>query len=464
VASPFRATTGACHPYVGPLSIGRAELDVMIARMGGVVPPSGLLLPIVLRDRAVALAVAHRGPDPMSLAEVTELLPLAAATADHLGRLITRTKAVGYRAATAEAVPVQPIDPATVMTKKAHARNRASGWAVPTQPPGLPERGEEPRPALNTAPVAAPGLPVVSAAPVTSIAALVDTVEGDDEPASERAIAEAVGRFDEVLPQLATRFPGRLRVDRYRVSGRALRPAQYGGLLELVVRLGAPVADLLIERMGDPRREIRFYATVCVAAIRPRSAVYALVERLFDSDYGVRGCAIEALLGYPPRDLDLAMVRARHALHSEDLERVEAAVTAIAELGDATAIPDLIDIVGRDGKRADHARRALVALTRHDCGTSERRWRRWWEEHLDHHRLEWLIAALGARDANLRVAAHDDLRRITGESFGASDDQIRKDRGELRGRWEQWWNETGRRRFLREEDQRGIATAPIRRE
>ncbi len=455
VPSPFRATTGACHPYVGPLSIGRAELDVMIARMGGVVPPMGLLLPIVLRDRAVALAIAHRGPDTMSLAEVTELLPLAAATADHLGRLIARSKSVGYRAPTAEAAPVDAIDPSTVATKRAQLHNRAVGWAVPTQPPGLPERAPVPIPA-----------PILELPPVLArpIAAVVDVVESDDEPAVEAAIVEAIGRLDEVLPVIAERFPGRLRVDRYHVSGRALRAGQYGGLLELVIRLGVPVADLLVERLGDPRREVRFYATVCIAAIRPRSAVYALVERLFDSDYGVRGCAIEALLGYPARDLELAMLRARHALHSEDLERVEASTTAIAELGDATAIPDLIDIIGRDSKRTDHARRALVALTRHDCGTSERRWRKWWEEHQDRHRLEWLIAALGGRDANLRVAALDDLRRMTGESFGGGDDQIRRDRGDIRARWERWWSETGRKRFVRDDDERHrpTATLPVR--
>jgi HEAT repeat protein len=248
------------------------------------------------------------------------------------------------------------------------------------------------------------------------------------------------------------------------VSGRAARPGQYGGLLDLVVRLGVSAADLLIERLGDSRREVRFYATVCIGAIRPRSAVYALVERLFDSDYGVRGCAIEALLGYPARDLDLAMVRARHALHSEDLTRVEAAATAIAELGDAAAIPDLIDIVGRDAKRADHARRALVALTRHDLGTSERKWRRFWEEQRERHRIEWLIAALGSREANLRGAAFDDLRRMTGESFGAPDELVRRDRGDLRERWERWWNETGRRRFARDDDERHRPTAvlPVR--
>ena len=69
VPSPFRATITAMHPYVGPLSVGHPELDVMLARMGGTVPPAGLLLPIVLRDRTVALAVAHRGPGMMTLAE-----------------------------------------------------------------------------------------------------------------------------------------------------------------------------------------------------------------------------------------------------------------------------------------------------------------------------------------------------------------------------------------------------------
>ena len=193
----------------------------------------------------------------------------------------------------------------------------------------------------------------------------------------------------QALPVVAVRFPGRLRVDRYRVSGRALRPGQYGGLLELAVQLGVPAGELLLERLADPHRDVRFYAAVCLAHLRLRSAVYPLVERLFDADYGVRACAIEALATYPARDLDLAMVRARHALHSEDLERVEAATTAIAELGDRAAIPDLIDIVGRDTRRGEHARRALVALTRVDHATSERRWRKWWDEHRERHRVEW---------------------------------------------------------------------------
>lgn len=456
VASPFRATITACHPYVGPLSIGNPDLDVMLARMGGVVPPAGLLLPVVLRGRTVALAVAHRGPGTMALAEVTELLPLAAATADALQRLIARTKAVGYRAPTADpAAPAAPapVDIATVPNKK--DPRRTVGWAVPTA--DAPAAALAPEPFEPPAPAPPPPRPIT---------AVIAAVEGDDEAAAAAALIEAVNRADEALPVVAVRFPGRLRVDRYRVSGRALRPGQYGGLLELAVQLGVPAGELLLERLADPHRDVRFYAAVCLAHLRLRSAVYPLVERLFDADYGVRACAIEALATYPARDLDLAMVRARHALHSEDLERVEAATTAIAELGDRAAIPDLIDIVGRDSRRGEHARRALVALTRVDHATSERRWRKWWDEHRERHRVEWLIDALGGKDATLRVAAFDDLRRITGESLGAIDDLAKRDRSETRERWERWWHDYGRRRFVRDDDERlrPTATLPTRRE
>ena len=114
------------------------------------------------------------------------------------------------------------------------------------------------------------------------------------------------------------RFPGKLRVDRFAVAGRPLRAAQYGGLLDLVVRLGAIASDLLIDKMSSPQRDVRFYATVCAAELRPRNAVFALVERLFDQDYGVRAMAIEALAGYPVEDL---APRTRAARRARALQR-----------------------------------------------------------------------------------------------------------------------------------------------
>ncbi len=445
--SPFQSTTGARHPYVGPIASGRPDVDVMIARMGGVVPPGALLLPILLRDRVVALAVAHRGSEPLSLAEVTELLPLAAATADGLGRLIVRQKSAGYRMPTGD--PSGPIGAADgVPSKQSRAATAPSaGWAVPPRAPATP----------LAIPVVEPAVAVAGAIelpPTWSIAELLDLIEGDDASRHEAAFADAVRRAPDIIPAVQARFPGRLRVERYQVSGRPVRPGQYGGLLELVVRLGSITGELLLEKLADPRRDVRFYATVCATAVRPRSAVYALVERLFDADYGVRAAAIEALAGYPLRDLDLAMIRARHALHSEDLDRVGAAATAIAELADVHAVGDLIDLVGKEARRGEHARRALMSLTRQDLGTSERRWRRWWEDNKFRHRLEWLIDALAHKDAALRAGAAEDLRRLTGENFGYAADAARRERDAARDQWIHWWAETGRRRYLRDEDER----------
>src|SRR5690606_36678286 len=94
---------------------------------------------------------------------------------------------------------------------------------------------------------------------------LLDEIENAQEAGADDAINEAVERAPETLGVLAKRFPGKLRVERFTVTGRALRAAQYGGLLELTVRLGSVASELLIDRMTAPQRDVRFYATVCAA-------------------------------------------------------------------------------------------------------------------------------------------------------------------------------------------------------
>jgi hypothetical protein len=447
VRGAFRSAVMTQRPSVGPVFTGDPDVDKMLERMGGAVPPSALLMPIVLRDRVVALTYAHRVDAPLGLADVAELLPLAGVAADALGRLIVRHKAAGYRAPSQSDANVVEVASEDIQTKRHEIAKPASAWRIPTAQPMVPID-------LGVARAATPP-------PMRPVADLIAALEDAHPDDIEPLFSEAVERAAEVVPVLGQRFPGKLRVDRYQVSGRPLRAAQYGALLELAVRIGPPVTDVLIEKMSDPQRDIRFYATVCAIELRPRSAAYALVERLFDADYGVRACAIEALSGYPLRDLDSALARARHALHSDDPERVLAAATAVAELGDVHSLPDLLDAIGRDGRRAEHARRALSALTRQDFGTSERKWRRWWDEHKTRHRIEWLIESLGHKETALRQGAADDLRRLTGEHFGYHHDLPRKDRDQAQQRWRTWWTETGRRRFARDEDERQRPTAML---
>jgi len=262
------------------------------------------------------------------------------------------------------------------------------------------------------------------------------------------------------------RFPGKLRVDRFAVAGRPLRATQYGGLLELVVRLGSAASELLIEHMSSAQRDIRFYATVCTAELRPRNAVFALVERLFDQDFGVRAMAIEALAGYPMADLSPALAKARRAIHASDPEAVVAATAAIVELGDVEAVSDLIGVIERGDRSTEHVRKALVALTAQDFGTSERKWRKWYDGARKQHRIQWLIDSLGHKEDTLREAAINDLRRLTGEYFGYHHDLPKKERELAAERWAAWWLETGQRRFVHKDDERQRPTAlvPVRRD
>jgi hypothetical protein len=442
VQSSFRTVINTQQPHIGPLSSADPAIDAMVLRLGGTKPPSSLLLPIVLRGRVVAIIVAHRGHSDLKLVDVTELLPLAAAAADALGRLIVKHKSAGYR--TPAAAPDVVLDSESVDTKKI-VKDMEWRAPAPAERPSLPQIEEL----------------TITAEPPRPIKDVIDDIEKGDEGAVEDAITDAVERASEALGELVRRFPGTLRVDRFAVAGRPLRAAQYGGLLELVVRLGAAAAELLIEQMASAQRDNRFYATVCTAELRPRNAVFALVERLFDQDFGVRAMAIEALAGYPVADLSPALAKARRAIHASDPESVVAATAAVIELGDVEAVSDLIGVIERGDRASDHVRKALVALTAQDFGSSERKWRKWYDSARKSHRIQWLIEGLTHKEDAIREAAINDLRRLTGEYFGYHHDLPRKEREIAAERWSAWWHETGQRRFVIKDDERQRPTAVV---
>jgi HEAT repeats/Type II secretion system (T2SS), protein E, N-terminal domain len=454
VVSPFRSVVNNQQPHIGSLATNDEHIDAMIIRLGGSLPPSALILPIVLRDRVVAIVVAHRVHSDLKLVDVAELLPLGAAAADALGRLIVKHKAAGYRAPEAEtAVPNVPIDPNEVDTKRVVRVESTEDWAAPklvVEQPPLPGFDDE------DAEVS------ITTEPLRPIEELLDLIDAAKEGDAEDELNEAVERASEALGALMRRFPGKLRVDRFSVTGRPLRAAQYGGLLELVVRLGSVASELLIDKMSDPNRDVRFFATICTAELRPRSAVFALVERLFDQDFGVRATAIEALSGYPLQDLQQSLARVRRAVHSTDPEVVAASTAAIVALGDIEAIGDLIGAIERADRAGDHIRKALVALTAQDFGPSEKKWRKWYESARRRHRIEWLIEGLAHKEDAVREASIQDLRRLTGEYFGYHHDLARKDRDTAAERWSTWWRDTGMRRFvLPREDERQRPTAVL---
>jgi HEAT repeat protein len=180
----------------------------------------------------------------------------------------------------------------------------------------------------------------------------------------------------------------------------------------------------------------------------------------------VRDVALEALSGYPLAELTQALAKARRSLHSDDPETVAAAATAVVQLGDVEAVADLIGALERNDRGAEHARKALIALTSQDFGLSERKWRKWFDGARKRHRVEWLIEGLSHKEDAIREASINDLRRLTGEYFGYHHDLPRREREVAAERWVGWWQETGMRRFVEREDERHRPTGvlPARKE
>jgi hypothetical protein len=411
-ASPFRTVVSSVAPYFGPLASGAPEIDGPLAGLGGRLTAAALLLPIVLRGRVVAIAVGHGGQEALDASALAALLPVATRAAEALSRLIVKTK----------------------------AERRGQTGGVPG---GLENEPSGPVRAA-TAPGARAGTIQDDTQPIATVLA---AVQSEDAAVARTARAAALARSAETLAALATEFPGALRLERYEIEGRQATAAEHGPLLELTVALGAAAGDLLVEKMRDPDRDVRYYATLCAGESRPGVAVDSLVDRLFDGDYGTRSIAIDALSGYPAADREQALQRVRQALQSDPPARVQAAANALAKLGDAAAVPVLIDLLDAGNEAAEHARRALIMLTMEDCGTGARVWRAWWDRHRSQHRVEWLIEALGHGDDNLRSAAADELLQLTGEHLGYHHDQPRNARDQAQQRWLDWWQRVGRQRF-----------------
>jgi hypothetical protein len=117
------------------------------------------------------------------------------------------------------------------------------------------------------------------------------------------------------------------------------------------------------------------------------------------------------------------------------------AEAAAAATADARArIPGLIARVG-DSAAGRAAQAELVKLTARDLGAKPRRWQAWWEKHRDDDRAEWLFEGLGHKTPEIRAAAEEALRALSGEYFGYHFDLPRAEREDARLRWQTWWYE-----------------------
>jgi len=107
---------------------------------------------------------------------------------------------------------------------------------------------------------------------------------------------------------------------------------------------------------------------------------------------------------------------------------------------DKGEVPDLIERLEEgDDVEAVHAK--LVAITKQDFGPKPKRWAAWWKQHEDDERIDWLFEGLSHKTAEIREAAEQELRALTGEYFGYAFDLPRTAREAARARWQSWWTE-----------------------
>jgi tetratricopeptide (TPR) repeat protein len=89
----FEAAIASRAPAVSAIASGEPFVDGMLGQLGGAAP-AALVLPIAIGGRTIALVVGHRGAEPLTMADVSDLVPLANAASPAFERVLkTRAKA-----------------------------------------------------------------------------------------------------------------------------------------------------------------------------------------------------------------------------------------------------------------------------------------------------------------------------------------------------------------------------------
>ncbi|HEX6837933.1 MAG TPA: hypothetical protein VF334_15250, partial [Polyangia bacterium] len=266
--SPFRAAAVGRAPYLGRL--GDDELGTAtLAQLARKPPLPGLLMPIVLRDRAVALLYADNDGRELEADVVAELSTLVAASARSFQRLILRAKGGDY----AKAAPVSSVAKLST-SESAEGMTSAGDWRRPTGEGGeVRARATQPRfsvalvnavkdelttgNAMRSAQAASrpDGAPLAElhdapTQPLADVDGLVASVERQDEHAAMSADA-LVAMGQRAAVALVARLPGPLRLDRHTLRGATPPLGEHGPLLAVLQRLGRTAREALLSRLGD---------------------------------------------------------------------------------------------------------------------------------------------------------------------------------------------------------------------
>lgn len=270
---------------------------------------------------------------------------------------------------------------------------------------------------------------------------LLDRLEDPSAEVRGQAHAELLLHAEAALPQIMRRFPGRLVVDPF--SATTTLPA-FGGcsaLTGLLAAIGPAAHAWISERLDDPLPAVRLMAVHYYGSARVPEILPRLTRRLHDEEPQVAALTVATLAYYrdqPGYTQVLSHLHARLSSPSPNARRH--AVRLLGALRDGTAVPLLAAVFDRRDKALlDVTEQALAEITRQRLGPTAKKWLAWWESHRRLPRVEWLLEALDAADPELRRAAADELRALSGVDPGYQESGAKRARDDAKRRWAEWW-------------------------
>ncbi len=489
-------------PYLGPPPPDPVTASVL-SGMGRSTPHTVLAVPVFVGGRPACVLYADNDDAPVAASRLGGLFVVLGTLGATLERLVRERKAGSPAAAAgpeAETAPGSaPEPPPGPSAEPAPAPGSRTG--LPVAPPRreAPEAAgiSDARPAEEAVAPPAPESPAPSpqepAGPdapavadgdegwrvseparmeVSPLAFAVDVDLGEYEvaTASEALATGRAADLPALVDELRASAPGsparRAIVDRLlaggaeaaaalvaRLPGPPEGPAtrgpdapveERGPIFAALVAVGMAAQKPLRAALGDSDAARRAAAVPLLARLGQEEALGAVTARLFDDDPRVAAesrAAVARWRGSPA--LGPVIADLRRALGSGVARRAIPASRALAALGDADAVPALIQALDDGGELAAAAAEALERITLQRLGADPIRWIAWWREWRAAPRASWLLEALHSPDREVRQLASDELRRAGEPPVTYVVDAPAPERDHAAKAWAAWWREEG---------------------
>lgn len=239
-------------------------------------------------------------------------------------------------------------------------------------------------------------------------------------PGAEGPAVQGLLRYGEpALAMLVSAFPGSVWFNRQQTATRLPKGRGVSGVASALVEFGAQAVPHVERLLRHPSPDTRYFALLVFAELDPENLPEHAAPLVADPDPGVSNIAILAMRAHRGlRSRKRAMEALYQSLGDADPPFV-ALLRTFGVLRDPGCVPHVAAVLQHpDPSLAQAAERVLQAITARDLGPKPARWRAWYKRRQKRTRTEWLLEAARSLRVKERTLAAEELKQLTGESFG----------------------------------------------